>query len=96
MSNKRNFVEGYFLPQLNDVIDGQYKVMYLKPGEYMFTAESLNGLLPEYGDTLIHNDKKYTVSYLINDKKRFSARFTGYKQNEEELVRVDNPVTTLI
>ena len=98
MSNKKGFVESIFLPQLNDVIEGQYKVMYLKPGEYSFTAESLNGFLPSYGDLLIHDEKKYNVSYLIDDKKRFSARFTGYVQKEEpeELVKVENPVTTLL
>lgn len=96
MSNKKEFIEKIFLPELNDIVEGQYKVIYLKPTEYQFTAESLNGLLPAYGDTLIHNDKKYMVSYLIGDKNRFSARFVGYKQNDEEMVKVDNPVTTLI
>lgn len=101
MSNKKEIIKTFMLPDINDIIEEQYKVIYVKPLDYTFTAEPLNKIMPDYGSLIYDKNKKYTVSYLISEKNRFIAKFSGYIQNEdvklkEEMVKTENYGTKLL
>lgn len=86
------------LPTVGDII-ADCKVMYVKAGDFRFTAQKLIASetpMPVEGQVLEWNGKNYTVGLVDGSKKRYTASFTGFKnfsvpapvEQEEEMVKL--------
>ena len=90
--SKKAFAKA-ILPDIGDIVCN-CKVMYVKAGNFQFTAEGPS--IPNEGNEIEWNDKKYIVTQSNEEKRRFSASFIGFKdftvplpvEQEEDIVKI--------
>lgn len=92
----RSEMRALLLPKVGDFVEN-YRIIYTNNGKIRFTANIGNNEVPEIGKRFIDQGRIYEVSWLDDEKGRFTAEFKGFEQNtipdapqveEEDLVRL--------
>jgi hypothetical protein len=92
----RKAMRQIMLPNVGDMIEGKYKVIYVNDGQFRFSAVGPLPL-PSVGSMYESDGRMYEVERTDETKRKFNAKFKGFKQNpvaespveiEEDLAKV--------
>ncbi len=93
----RKMMRMAMLPSVGDIIDKKYKVVYVNNGQFRFSAVG-ELPLPSVGAMYESDGRLYEVERIDIEKKKFNAKFKGFKQNPvaEAPVEVDEDLAKVI
>lgn len=94
--NRKMMRQG-MLPSVGDMIDKKYRVVYVHDGYFRFSAVG-ELPLPSVGTMYESEGRLYEVERIDIAKKKFNAKFKGFKQNPvvEAPVEVDEDLAKVI
>lgn len=93
----RKAMKQAMLPRVGDIIDKKYRVVYVNDGQFRFSAVG-ELPLPSVGAMYESDGRLYEVERIDEAKKKFNAKFRGFKQNPvvEPPIEVDEELAKVI